>query len=63
MKETAMNKIRDNSLRLLLDEEGVISIEYALMAVCIALVAAIGINSLGTALNKLFADVAALLSS
>lgn len=41
------------------DEEGAVAIEYALLAVLIALAIAVGAGALGTGLNDFFNDIAA----
>lgn len=58
-----MKNLMRNSLRFLHDEEGVVAIEYGLMAVFVALAIAVGAGLLGTGLNKLFADIAACFGS
>ena len=53
-----MKNLMQNTLSFLRDEEGVVAIEYGLMAVFIALAIAVGAGLLGTGLNKLFTDIA-----
>ena len=44
--------------RFLRDEDGVVAIEYGLMAVLIALALAVGANLLGVGLSTLFSNIA-----
>lgn len=44
--------------RFLRDEDGVVAIEYGLLAVLIALALAVGAAALGTGLNTLFLNIA-----
>lgn len=44
--------------RFLRDEDGVVAIEYGLMAVLIALALAVGANLLGGGLSTLFTNIA-----
>lgn len=53
-----MQKLMQGTLRFLREEEGVVAIEYGLMAVFIALAITVGAGLLGTGLNKLFTDIA-----
>lgn len=53
-----MKQLIQHSLRFLRDEDGIVAIEYGLMAVFIALAVAVGASLLGTGLNNLFTDIA-----
>ena len=53
-----MKNLIQNTLHFLHDEEGVVAIEYGLMAVFIALAIAIGAGLLGDGLNTLFTNIA-----
>ena len=58
-----MQELIQNGLRFLRGEEGVVAIEYSLMAIFIALVIVVGAGLLGTGLNKLFTDIGACFGS
>jgi pilus assembly protein Flp/PilA len=45
------------------EEDGLVAIEYGLMAVFIALAIAIGANALGVGLNTMFENIAACFAS
>ena len=50
-------------MKFIKDEDGVTSVEYAIMAALIALVVIAGATILGTNTNKTFNDVAAVIPS
>jgi pilus assembly protein Flp/PilA len=50
-------------MRLISDEEGQDLVEYALVVALIALAATVGMNSLATAINTGFTNIATTLSS
>ena len=49
-----MNALR----RFIREEEGISSLEYALLAVVVALVIWVGARAFGTAVSKVFSDIA-----
>jgi pilus assembly protein Flp/PilA len=49
-------------LRFIREEEGISSLEYALIAVLIALAIVVGAGALGDGINKVFADIGARLT-
>lgn len=61
-KQTRKGNIMKSTLhsiqRFLRDEDGVVAIEYGLLAVLIALAMAIGANALGLGLGTLFTNIA-----
>ena len=58
-----MKQLKQLTLRFLRDEDGLVAIEYGLMAVFIALAITIGAGLLGGGLNKLFKDIATCFNS
>ena len=58
-----MQTLTQYAQRLWREEEGVVAIEYGLMAVFIALAITVGAGLLGTGLNNLFTDIAACFGS
>ena len=58
-----MKNLIQNTQRFLCDEEGVVAIEYGLMAVFIALAIAVGAGLLGDGLNTLFTNIASCFDS
>lgn len=44
-------------LRFIRDEDGAVAIEYALLAVLIAMLIVVGATTLGSGLNKIFTDI------
>jgi Flp pilus assembly pilin Flp len=53
IKEWKMNAL----LRFIRDEEGISSLEYALLAVVVAMVIWVGAKVFGDAVSKLFSDI------
>lgn len=66
-KQTRKGNIMKTTLqsiqRFLRDEDGIVAIEYGLMAVLIALALAVGAAALGTGLNTLFTNIAGCFGS
>lgn len=58
-RKLIMQKLMQSTMRFLRDEEGVVAIEYGMMAVLIALAIAVGASALGTGLNTMFKNIAA----
>ena len=58
-----MKKLMQNTVRFLRDEEGVVAIEYGLMAVFIALAIVVGAGLLGDGLNTLFTNIGSCFDS
>lgn len=52
--KTAIQSVR----RFIRDEDGVVAIEYGLMAILIALAIALGASALGGGLNTMFTNIA-----
>ena len=49
-------------LKYLKDEEGLVAIEYAIIATFVALVIVVGTTALGTSLNAMFNGIAATIT-
>ena len=56
--EALFKQMHHQAKRMVQDESGVTSIEYALVAALIALVTAVGVTNVGTSLKTLYVSVA-----
>ncbi|MFM0028816.1 Flp family type IVb pilin [Paraburkholderia madseniana] len=55
-----MKSLLNRSRAFIRDEDGVTAIEYGLIATLVAVSIIVGAGLLGTSLNKMFTDIAAL---